>query len=75
MTELKIPTPVEEMAKRGLIPAAITSYRIPRHTDGVDDGEITFGLVHAVVIAGQHADLPLTGAWTKADSTRVLWLL
>ncbi|KAJ7106478.1 acid protease [Mycena crocata] len=43
ITDLKISTPVEELAKRGLIPAAITSYRIPRHTDGVADGEITFG--------------------------------
>jgi hypothetical protein len=45
LTDLKIPTPVEEMANRGLIPAAITSYRIPRRTDNVNDGEITFGFV------------------------------
>ncbi|KAJ7116384.1 aspartic peptidase domain-containing protein [Mycena epipterygia] len=43
ITTLKLPTPVEELAKRGLIPAAITSYRIPRRTDGINDGEITFG--------------------------------
>ncbi|KAJ7454802.1 aspartic peptidase A1 [Mycena latifolia] len=43
ITETKIPTPVEELKTRGLISAAITSYRIPRRSDGIEDGEITFG--------------------------------
>ncbi|KAJ6631006.1 aspartic peptidase domain-containing protein [Mycena sp. CBHHK59/15] len=44
ITALKIPTPVEALKKRGLISAAITSYRIPRRADGDSDvGEITFG--------------------------------
>ncbi|KAJ7220062.1 aspartic peptidase domain-containing protein [Mycena pura] len=43
ITSLKLPTPVEEMARRGLIPAAITSYRLPRRTDSINDGEISFG--------------------------------
>ncbi|KAJ7722756.1 aspartic peptidase domain-containing protein [Mycena maculata] len=50
LTKLRIPTPVEAMAKRGLIPAAITSYRIPRRSDGVNDGEITFGSVFTTLI-------------------------
>ena len=36
-------TPVESLAKAGLIPAAITSYKISRLSDNKNDGEITFG--------------------------------
>ena len=36
-------TPVEALAKQGLIKEAITSYKIPRLSDGFNDGEITFG--------------------------------
>ena len=36
-------TPVESLAKQGLIEEAITSYKISRLTDGLNDGEITFG--------------------------------
>jgi len=36
-------TPVEALAKEGLISAAITSYKISRVSDGLNDGEITFG--------------------------------
>ena len=36
-------TPVEAMAKSGLIKEAITSYKISRAADNLDDGEITFG--------------------------------
>ncbi|KAJ6612317.1 aspartic peptidase domain-containing protein, partial [Mycena sp. CBHHK59/15] len=37
------PTPVESLAKAGLINAAITSYRLPRLIDQIDNGEVTFG--------------------------------
>lgn len=36
-------TPVESLAKNGLITDAITSYKISRIADGRNDGEITFG--------------------------------
>ena len=36
-------TPVESLAKAGLISSAITSYKISRLSDGLNDGEITFG--------------------------------
>ena len=36
-------TPVESLAKQGLINEAITSYKISRVSDGLNDGEITFG--------------------------------
>ncbi|KAF9045656.1 acid protease [Hymenopellis radicata] len=36
-------TPVEALAKEGLIDEAITSYKISRLFDGLNDGEITFG--------------------------------
>lgn len=38
-----VPTPVEALAQQGLISEAITSYKISRVTDGLNDGEITFG--------------------------------
>ena len=36
-------TPVESLAQQGLITEAITSYKISRVSDGLNDGEITFG--------------------------------
>lgn len=36
-------TPVEALAKAGLIDDAITSYKISRLADNLNDGEITFG--------------------------------
>ena len=36
-------TPVESLAKQGLIKEAITSYKISRLSDGLNDGEIAFG--------------------------------
>jgi len=38
-----VPTPVESLQAAGLIPAAITSYKISRLADQKNDGEITFG--------------------------------
>lgn len=38
-----VPTPVEALAKQGAISEAITSYKISRFSDGLNDGEITFG--------------------------------
>ena len=38
-----VPTPVEALAKNGLITEAITSYKLSRISDGLNDGEITFG--------------------------------
>jgi len=39
----KTDTPIEALAKQGLVKAAITSYKISRVADGANDGEITFG--------------------------------
>jgi hypothetical protein len=36
-------TPIDSLVKQGLIREAITSYKIPRVSDGLNDGEITFG--------------------------------
>lgn len=36
-------TPVESLAKGGLIDAAITSFKISRLADNLNDGEVTFG--------------------------------
>jgi len=36
-------TPVESLAKQGSISEAITSYKLSRTADGLNDGEITFG--------------------------------
>jgi hypothetical protein len=38
-----VPTPVEALAKQGLIKEAITSYKISRVADNKHNGEITFG--------------------------------
>ena len=39
----RVLTPVESLAKQGLIPSAITSYKIPRLADQKNDGQVTFG--------------------------------
>ncbi|EPQ52745.1 acid protease [Gloeophyllum trabeum ATCC 11539] len=43
LSEQKTLTPVESLAKAGLINDAITSYKISRLADQKNDGEITFG--------------------------------
>lgn len=43
LSNQKVLTPPESLAKAGLIQSAITSYKIPRLADGKNDGEITFG--------------------------------
>jgi len=43
LSQQKTLTPVEAMAKAGLITDAITSYKISRSADNKNDGEITFG--------------------------------
>lgn len=43
LSEQGVLTPIEAMAKAGLVPAAITSYKISRLADNKNDGEITFG--------------------------------
>ncbi|KAH9945288.1 acid protease [Epithele typhae] len=43
LSNQQVLTPVESMAKAGLITDAITSYKISRVSDGTNDGEITFG--------------------------------
>lgn len=43
LSQQKVPTPVEALATAGLIPDAITSYKISRAADNKNDGEITFG--------------------------------
>ncbi|KAF7375155.1 Acid protease [Mycena sanguinolenta] len=43
LSEQQTPTPVESLASAGLISDAITSYKISRAADNLNDGEITFG--------------------------------
>lgn len=43
LSNQKTDTPIEALAKQGLVKAAITSYKISRVADGKNDGEITFG--------------------------------
>jgi hypothetical protein len=43
ISEQKTATPVESLASNKLIAQAITSYKIPRLADQLNDGEITFG--------------------------------
>jgi len=43
LSNQSVPTPVESLAEQGLIKEAITSYKISRVSDGLNDGEITFG--------------------------------
>ena len=43
LSEQKTPTPIEALAKEGLVSEAITSYKISRLADNQNDGEITFG--------------------------------
>jgi len=43
LSEQKTLTPVESLAKSGLIAEAITSFKISRLADNKNDGEITFG--------------------------------
>lgn len=38
-----VPTPVEALASNGLISSAITSFKISRLADQLNDGEVTFG--------------------------------
>lgn len=39
----KVPTPVESLASQGLIPSAISSFKISRLADQLNDGQVTFG--------------------------------
>lgn len=39
----KVPTPVESLASNGLISSAISSFKISRLADQLNDGEVTFG--------------------------------
>jgi len=43
LSQQGVPTPVESLASAGLIPAAITSFKLSRLADGLNDGEVTFG--------------------------------
>ncbi|KAG6850695.1 hypothetical protein H0H93_009853 [Arthromyces matolae] len=43
LSEQQTLTPIEALAKQGLVTEAITSYKIPRLADNKNDGEITFG--------------------------------
>jgi len=43
LSDQAVLTPVESLAKQGMIAEAITSYKISRVSDGLNDGEITFG--------------------------------
>ncbi|KAG1734138.1 acid protease [Suillus lakei] len=39
----KVPTPVESLASQGLISSAISSFKISRLADQLNDGQVTFG--------------------------------
>jgi len=43
LSEQRTPTAIEALAAAGLVKLAITSYKLGRLEDGVNDGEITFG--------------------------------
>ncbi|KAH7884652.1 aspartic peptidase A1 [Phlebopus sp. FC_14] len=43
LSQQKVQTPVEALAANGLISSAITSFKISRLADQLNDGEITFG--------------------------------
>jgi len=43
LSEQKTDTPVESLASAGLISEAITSFKISREADNLNDGEVTFG--------------------------------
>jgi len=43
ISEQQTLTPIEAMKANGLVQSAITSYKISRLADGLNDGEITFG--------------------------------
>ncbi|KAG7451050.1 aspartic peptidase A1 [Guyanagaster necrorhizus] len=43
LSEQGVSTPVESLASAGLIDAAITSFKISRLADDLNDGEVTFG--------------------------------
>jgi hypothetical protein len=43
LSEQKVLTPVESLASNGLIQSAITSFKISRLADQLNDGEVTFG--------------------------------
>ncbi|KAF8623629.1 hypothetical protein AX17_007330 [Amanita inopinata Kibby_2008] len=43
LSEQKTLTPIEALAKAGMVKEAITSFKIPRLADGQSDGEVTFG--------------------------------
>ena len=43
LSRQNVSTPVESLAKQGSISEAITSYKISRIADGLNDGEIMFG--------------------------------
>jgi hypothetical protein len=45
LSEQRTPTAIEALAAAGLVKFAITSYKLGRLGDGVNDGEITFGFV------------------------------
>jgi len=43
LSQQKVPTPIDSLQQAGLIQKAIVGYRIPRLSDNLNDGEITFG--------------------------------
>ncbi|EEB94494.1 hypothetical protein MPER_06681, partial [Moniliophthora perniciosa FA553] len=47
LAQSKTLTPIEALAKQGLVQEAITSYKIPRAANNKNDGEITFWCMHS----------------------------
>ncbi|KZT59158.1 acid protease [Calocera cornea HHB12733] len=43
LSQQQVPTPVEALATAGLIKDPITSFKLSRLADGLNDGEVTFG--------------------------------
>jgi len=67
LSEQKTATPIEALASQGLVPAAITSYKISRASDNKNDGEITFGALDDTKFD------PATLVVTKNVNTQGFW--
>ncbi|THV02858.1 acid protease [Dendrothele bispora CBS 962.96] len=70
LSEQKTLTPIEALAKQGLVQSAITSFKISRAADNLNDGEITFGGVDQTKFDAQtlttFANVNQQGFWEGA---------
>ncbi|EGN99098.1 hypothetical protein SERLA73DRAFT_160630 [Serpula lacrymans var. lacrymans S7.3] len=70
LSEEGVPTPVESLASAGLISSAITSFKISRLSDQLNDGEVTFGGLDATKFVANSlvtfANVNTQGFWEGA---------